>query len=79
MSTVAAVKLTDWDGIGWDGLTAISARVGGRVDHDREPVMSGPRKGERVPCAVITFDGDAFRDTWVHGWACNAGYVAVIA
>lgn len=43
------------------------------------PTLAPTRRDGTVPRAfMVSFDGDRVRDTWVHGWACNAGYVVSI-
>ena len=78
MTTTLVVA--DYDERGWDGLAPILAELERRGAApgmaDREPFTTP--KGRTVSRCVITFDGNAVRDTHVHGWACNAGYVAHI-
>ena len=80
---VRALTVTDWDGIGWDRLVPVLAeldRLGAFpvVVYDA-PVMTARRRdGSVPPVAVVTFDGERVRDTWAHGWTCDAGYVCSI-
>ena len=74
--TTANVMVTDYDGIGWDALDRVTERIGASVTvHHGDPFAW---RGVERPRVVLTFDGDTVRDAWVHGWACDAGYVAHI-
>ena len=72
--------VADYDDRGWDGLAPILAELERRsaapVVADRESITS-PR-GRVISQRSVSFDAEAVRDTHVHGWACNAGYVAHI-
>jgi hypothetical protein len=77
------VTVTDWDGIGWDNLYEVTEKI---VGHDylvhvyyNVPTGTHARKdGTFAPVALVTFDGDLCRDTWVHEWCCRYGYLAVV-
>ena len=79
------VTITDWDDRGfgqkfWQIVARIDA-AGAQPDVViGAPIATAKRKDGTTPVvAVITFDGNKIRDTWVHGWACDAGYVASIS
>lgn len=79
-----AVTFTDWDNVGFGArFWQIVARLE-TADADPDVVIDAAispatrRDGSRPIVAVVTFDGNKVRDTWVHGWACDAGYVAHI-
>jgi hypothetical protein len=79
-----SVTITDWDNIGWANADNLMVKLGERkanasVTYDA-PITTAKRKDGSVPnVAVITFDGNVVRDTWVHGWAIDSGYVAFIS
>lgn len=79
-----AVTVVDWDGIGWgEAFWRLVARLetsdaNPRVVLDAPMTVRQRKDGTVPPVAVVSFDGNKVRDTWVHGWACNAGYVASI-
>lgn len=76
---MAAVEVTDWDGKGWDSLAGVAARIEERTGE--RPVIGWEHRevGDRlVHVATINFNSDRCRDSWVHSWVCNAGYVACI-
>ena len=85
MSSLRALTVTDWDGIGWDALVVRviermdDANAHATVEFDAPISTTRKRDGSVPPVAVITFDGNAVRDTHAHGWACNAGYVAHVS
>ena len=78
-----AVTLVDWDGIGWGNVNRLMLRLdeshaNATVELDA-PIIAARRKDGSVPSvAVVTFDGNVVRDTWVHGWAIDLGYVASV-
>lgn len=77
---MSTVILADYDGRAWDGLARILAemeRRGANPSTAPRPQLTTP-KGRTVEQMAVTFDGNAVRDAHVHGWACNAGYVAHI-
>lgn len=81
--SVRAVTVIDWDDRGQCGIDAIVDRIRAREGAPsvrREPAYNVPAlpDGRARQCWVIAFDGNRVRDTWVHGWACDAGYVASI-
>lgn len=81
---VRQVTVVDWDDIGQVGIDGIAARLkdeGALVGVRQEPAYDvKPLKDGRTRQRwVIDFDGNKVRDTWVHGWACNAGYVAHVS
>lgn len=76
--------VTDWDGIGFGGkFWAIVAKLetagaDPQVTMD-PPIVTARRKDGTTPkTASLIFDGNKVRDTWAHGWAVDAGYVAAI-
>lgn len=81
--TKRAVTLVDWDNIGWGNVNRLMLRLDERkasatIELDA-PIVKAKRKDGTFPAvAVVTFDGDVVRDTWVHGWAIDLGYVASV-
>lgn len=72
---IGVVFVTDWDrrGFGTTAVLALILRVGDALIAVADaPTVQG-RESRR-----IWFDRNAVRDTWVHGWACDAGLVAHI-
>ena len=78
------VTLTDWDGINYGARFWLMVKritdLGGMPDVSIGYVDNVPRHkdGTRRQVARVSFDGNRVRDTWVHGWACDIGYVAAV-
>lgn len=76
------VEVTDWDGNGWEPLrSGVLPRLAGLDPSSTcvERVAPHPtRQGRDVRVVSVYFDRDRVRDSWVHGWACDAGYVASV-
>jgi hypothetical protein len=77
-----SVKVTDWDGDKWSALKPVMDRLAtfdplwNGFETDREVAA---RTGTRVVREVaLWFDADKVRPEWVHGWACDAGFLAVV-
>ena len=81
--TTAHVQVIDYDDRGIAPLQNVLSRLN---NAGASPVLSidvlthtSARRDGTVPRAfMVSFDGDRVRDTWVHGWACDAGYVVSI-
>lgn len=77
------VTVTDWDNIGWNNVNHLMVKLddykaSATVEFDA-PLITAKRKDGSIPSvAVVTFDGNMVRDTWVHGWAIDLGYVASV-
>ena len=85
MSMLRTVTMTDWDDVGFGArfwrIVARLESAGADPDVVIDAAMTTARRRDgSVPrVAVVSFDGARVRDTWVHGWACDAGYLAHIS
>lgn len=84
MASKRAVTITDWDGIGWANVNHLMVRLddykaSATVEFDVPFITRQRKDGTHPAVAVVEFDGDAVRDTWVHGWAIDLGYVATVS
>lgn len=75
----ACVVVTDWDGIGWSRLAPVLAQID-KLGGDWRAWEDWTTKpnGREIAFTRLTFDANRVRDSWVHGWVCDAGYVAHI-
>lgn len=76
------VEVTDWDGNGWSRfLSDVAPRIA-QLDPEWDgwefEVPHPTRQDRHVWVMSVYFDRDRVRDSWVHGWACDAGYVASV-
>lgn len=80
---MAAVKVTDWDGNKWANLKLVTDRLA-ELDPKWDGWETERETGQRgggvrvVQELTLWFDADKVRPEWVHGWACDAGFLAVV-
>lgn len=80
----AAVKITDWDDNKMSNYDNVIRKVSnldpmwdGYVTMDQVRTHKGDGVRE-VESLTIWFDRELVRPTWVHGWACDAGFIASV-
>lgn len=74
----SSLVLSDYREQGWDALQGIIDKLGDAFEgvEDLPDVLN--TRGEPKKTKRILFDDSKARDTHVHGWGANAGYIVHI-